>query len=211
MPTTKDIFEEIRGRVTTLEAAIKYDLKPERKGTRHWCLCPFHADKHPSLVIYPQGGYKCYACDTGGSDAISLTSRLFRLKPMDALRKLAGDFGLPVDVEPLTREEWQEMHKQRARAEMLAARLAARLEATFEKLITLYKIFDRAVKRADELGCDKQATGYQFLLFNLDFFDRESERFIYADTRGQLRIMKGLEETYAIESKEFLQWIKKLI
>ena len=55
-------------------------LKLERSGGngqyQRWkALCPWHADKNPSLVIYPEGRHHCYACLSDG-DVYSLIMEL---------------------------------------------------------------------------------------------------------------------------------------
>jgi hypothetical protein len=40
----------------------------KRSGGRMITLCPFHQDKHPSCVLYPNGkGFYCYSCNKGGN------------------------------------------------------------------------------------------------------------------------------------------------
>ena len=60
-----NIFEEVKARVSTLDIARAYGLNPKKKGQHYYCLCPFHNEKDGSLVIYPQGGFKCFGCGEG--------------------------------------------------------------------------------------------------------------------------------------------------
>lgn len=32
--------------------------------------CPFHNEKTPSMVLYPNGGYHCYGCGAHGNNSI---------------------------------------------------------------------------------------------------------------------------------------------
>lgn len=50
-------------------------------------LCPLHAEKTPSFLLYPDGRYYCFGCGEGG-DAIDLVRRLHGLSYPDALRFL---------------------------------------------------------------------------------------------------------------------------
>jgi len=44
---------------------------------RRTILCVFHQDKHPSLVIYPNGGgYHCFSCGAHGNNAIDFVMGL---------------------------------------------------------------------------------------------------------------------------------------
>jgi hypothetical protein len=47
-------------------ARVLADREPNREGK---ILCPFHADEHPSLQLYPDGGFYCFGsgCRRGGS------------------------------------------------------------------------------------------------------------------------------------------------
>ena len=58
-------------------------------------LCPFHADKDPSLHVYAHGFY-CFACGAGG-DAIKFVQRMDGVSAADAARKVAeiSGYGLP--------------------------------------------------------------------------------------------------------------------
>ena len=39
-------------------------------GRRISICCPFHNEKSPSFVIYPDNSYHCYGCSKRGSNAI---------------------------------------------------------------------------------------------------------------------------------------------
>lgn len=41
-----------------------------RGGRRIHVRCPFHNDKTPSLVIYPDNSYHCFGCGARGKGAI---------------------------------------------------------------------------------------------------------------------------------------------
>ena len=56
--------------------------------------CPFHDDHTPSLKLNEDYFY-CFGCGAGG-DVVSLTARLFNLRPYEAASKLAVDFGVDV-------------------------------------------------------------------------------------------------------------------
>ncbi len=78
---------------------IQMDLRKSRpsKGD-YWALCPFHAERTPSLHIVERGGqgwFKCHGCGEAG-DGIALAQRLFACGFPEALRILGGD----VEVEP---------------------------------------------------------------------------------------------------------------
>ena len=83
-----NIFETVKQSVGLRQAASFYGLRIRRDGK---ALCPFHPDRHPSMQIYDDDHYYCFACGAHG-DVIDLTAGLFHLLPADAAKKLAVDF-----------------------------------------------------------------------------------------------------------------------
>lgn len=86
-----NIFQQVKREVTTLDAAQAYGIEVRRNGM---ACCPFHDDRHPSMKVDER--YHCFACGEDG-DVIDFVGGLFGLRPIDAARKLAQDFGVPVD------------------------------------------------------------------------------------------------------------------
>ena len=86
-----NIFEAVRDAVPVPLAAKHYGLKANRAGM---VCCPFHDDHTPSLKLNEDYFY-CFGCGAGG-DVVSLTARLFNLRPYEAASKLAVDFGVDV-------------------------------------------------------------------------------------------------------------------
>ena len=58
-----NIFRETRERVSAQDAARHYGLTFDRRG---WALCPFHADKHPSMSFH-KGRFRCWVFDPAGA------------------------------------------------------------------------------------------------------------------------------------------------
>jgi DNA primase len=59
-------------------------------------LCPFHADNKPGSfrVNLTTGAFKCFACGTNGGDIIAFAMALNGLNFIDALAKLADEWGI---------------------------------------------------------------------------------------------------------------------
>ena len=115
------LFDEVRSRVTALDAARMYGLEFDRAGRRARCI--WHSpDRHPSLSF--KGGYcHCFSCGGGGS-TIDLTAKLFGLSALDAAKRLNEDFRLGLDAAPARRSnaptlfERKQVFSQWRRAEM---------------------------------------------------------------------------------------------
>ena len=102
-----NIFTEVKGAVSTRDAASFYGIKVGRNGM---CVCPFHSDKNPSMKVDKR--FHCFGCGADG-DVINFVGKLFGLSAIEAARKLIEDFHLNISTEPRreTREERQERLK----------------------------------------------------------------------------------------------------
>lgn len=64
-----------------------------------WCdggLCPFHADTKAGSfkVNLETGSFNCFACGVKGGDIVAFTMALHGLTFVEALRKIADEWGL---------------------------------------------------------------------------------------------------------------------
>ncbi|MBQ3792050.1 MAG: DNA primase, partial [Clostridia bacterium] len=116
----KQTIEEIKGR-TRIEDLIGSYLNLQRAGSNLKALCPFHSEKTPSFIVFPDTqDFHCFGCSAGG-DAISFVMRMENLEYVDAIRFLAKRSGIPVPEE----EEVSENSISRSRLlemNLLAAR-----------------------------------------------------------------------------------------
>jgi hypothetical protein len=92
-----DLFRTVKESLdicTVIQAYTGQELR--RAGRNLTGLCPFHQETTPSFTVQPERGvFHCFGCGAHGS-VIDFVMQLFRLSPLDAARKLAGDFGIPV-------------------------------------------------------------------------------------------------------------------
>ena len=66
----------------------------------HKALCPFHADKHPSLTFHRgKNRYKCYVCDALGG-TIDLVMKYLNKNFLEACKWLSEEHSIPVSVNP---------------------------------------------------------------------------------------------------------------
>lgn len=63
--------------------------KLRRFGKRYQCKCPFHDEKNPSFVIYPNNSFYCFSCQTGG-DSITFLRRLKNIGFKEAVAEIGG-------------------------------------------------------------------------------------------------------------------------
>ena len=93
--SNNDFKELVRSR-TDLVALIgeSVALTPSRGGAEFKCLCPFHDDHNPSMVVNPdRQTWRCWSCSTGG-DCFSWVTEFDKVEFRDALETLAKRAGL---------------------------------------------------------------------------------------------------------------------
>lgn len=70
-----------------------------RAGRNQKCLCPFHSEKTPSLVVYPDTqSFYCFGCGAGG-DVITFIMKIENLDYVEAVRFLARRYNMEVPNE----------------------------------------------------------------------------------------------------------------
>lgn len=105
---------EIKQRVDIFDLAEKLGLK--RPGNTGNFKSPHHADKVPSLTLYPDGGWTDWSNDESGS-VIDLVMYVRGLDFIDALRELHEIYGWPTEHEA----DKQKPLRERTLAEIIAA------------------------------------------------------------------------------------------
>ncbi|MBQ0047644.1 MAG: DNA primase [Prevotellaceae bacterium] len=87
-------IERLKSRIRIEDVISKMGFSLTRKGTRHYCLCPFHQDHTPSLIIdTTKNNFYCPVCHTSG-DAIRFVMKVDGKSYPDALRFIADIYGI---------------------------------------------------------------------------------------------------------------------
>ena len=88
-----DSVTEIKTRLPIEELVGNY-CQLQKKGRNFACLCPFHNDTKPSLLVSPDKGIAyCFACQTGG-DIFSFYQAIEGVDFQQALKDLAEKAGV---------------------------------------------------------------------------------------------------------------------
>ncbi|EAK2628936.1 DNA primase [Campylobacter coli] len=86
---TKESIENLSQRLNIVDIIENY-IEVKKQGSSFVCVCPFHADKNPSMHINPtKGFYHCFACKAGG-DAFKFVMDYEKLSFADAVEKVAN-------------------------------------------------------------------------------------------------------------------------
>lgn len=86
-----NIYDTVKQNVTARQAAELYGIEVDCHGM---CCCPFHNDRRPSAKIDTR--FHCFGCGDDFS-VIDFTAKLFGLQPVEACKKLAADFNIPIE------------------------------------------------------------------------------------------------------------------
>ena len=94
----REYIDEVVRRSDITEVVSSY-VQLRHRGRTHTGLCPFHSEKTPSFVVYPETqSFYCFGCGAGG-DAITFVRKINNLDYVEAVKMLAGRAGMPMPEE----------------------------------------------------------------------------------------------------------------
>lgn len=99
------VWEDIKSRIAIEDVISEYiQIKPA--GTNFRCVCPFHQEKNPSLIISSiKGIWHCFGCGAGG-DIFKFVMDYENISKQETLVKLAKKAGVQLEeLKPKTLEE----------------------------------------------------------------------------------------------------------
>src|SRR3989338_1117473 len=92
-----DAVVDIKARLP-IETLVGQYCHLQKKGRGVVCLCPFHKDTHPSLLVSPDKGIAyCFACQKGG-DIFSFYQAIEGVDFPEALRDLGEKVGVEIGM-----------------------------------------------------------------------------------------------------------------
>ncbi len=90
-----NFIEEIKSRCNVVDV-IGRVVQLKRAGSNYKGVCPFHNEKTPSFIVSEtKQRYTCFGCGATG-DVISFVQRYYNLEFMEAVEKLAGEYGIEI-------------------------------------------------------------------------------------------------------------------
>lgn len=112
------VTDEIKARIDVVDFISRY-VPLQRAGRSYKACCPFHQERTPSFVVFPESGlWRCFgACSTGG-DVFSFLMQKEGLGFREALQALADETGveLPEEKSAQDGEERTLLYELNARA-----------------------------------------------------------------------------------------------
>lgn len=147
------VTEEIKGRIAVEDLLAEY-IQLKKAGNSYKAVCPFHAEKTPSLMVSPEKGiWHCFGCNEGG-DIFGFVMRMEGVEFPEALRLLAKKAGVEL------RREDPKIQSQKGRLyelnELAAQFFRKNLELPEAKIANDYI----AKRQIDQLAQDHFGIGY---------------------------------------------------
>ena len=94
----QDYIQEVVRR-NDIEDVVQSYVQLRRRGRTCTGLCPFHTEKTPSFVVYPENqSFYCFGCGAGG-DVITFIKKISNLEYVEAVKLLASRAGMPMPNE----------------------------------------------------------------------------------------------------------------
>lgn len=94
----QDYIYELVQRNEMVDVAGSY-VQLRRRGRTYTGLCPFHSEKTPSFVVYPETqSFYCFGCGAGG-DVITFIKKINNVDYVEAVKTLASRAGMPLPEE----------------------------------------------------------------------------------------------------------------
>ena len=154
--------DEVKQRLNIVEVISAY-VPLKKAGRNYKGLCPFHSEKTPSFVVFPDSQHwHCFgACGTGG-DVISFVMRRENLPFGDALKMLAARAGVelapPTPAQEAAAEERRRLWDlNRAAAEYFHRLLVESDEAADARAYLARRGLSEATWRAFQVGYARNA------------------------------------------------------
>jgi DNA primase len=89
----RDAVAEVRDRTEIVDLVSNY-VRLRKTGRSYKGLCPFHQEKTPSFVVFPESGnFHCFGCGRGG-DVFTFYMGVERVEFREALQELAKRAGI---------------------------------------------------------------------------------------------------------------------
>ncbi|NBQ59255.1 MAG: DNA primase, partial [Opitutaceae bacterium] len=133
MAIPQSFIQELVARADVVEIVGRY-VQLKKGGANFMGLCPFHAEKSPSFTVSAaKQFYHCFGCGKNGN-AIGFLMEHAGMSFIEAVKDLAGQYGMPIPEEDLSPQERARAAEQRQRQGTLSEVLEKAGEAYRKQL-----------------------------------------------------------------------------
>ena len=88
-------IDEVRDKSDIISVVSEY-VTLQKKGAKHWGLCPFHGEKTPSFSVDQEKQmFYCFGCHAGGN-VITFVMNIEHMEFPEAVRHLAERAHMPI-------------------------------------------------------------------------------------------------------------------
>lgn len=103
--------EQVRSTADIVETVSAY-VPLKKRGQNYWGCCPFHGEKTPSFTVNPaKNMFYCFGCHEGG-DIFKFIMKIENCGFIDAVKLLAGRYGIQVPERQKSEAELRREQKQ---------------------------------------------------------------------------------------------------
>ena len=118
MAIPQNFIQELLARADVVEVVGRY-VQLKKGGANFMGLCPFHGEKTPSFTVSPaKQFYHCFGCGKNGN-AIGFLMDYAGMNFVEAVKDLAGRYGLQVPEEDLSPADRAKAAEQRQKQQTL--------------------------------------------------------------------------------------------
>ena len=111
---SEDLIEKVKSANPIEDVVAEYQSLSKR-GANLWGICPFHADRHPSMSVSASRGiFKCFVCGEGGN-AFKYVQQVEGVTFVEAVRMLAAkkNIEIPEDMEESPEEKQRRLEREK--------------------------------------------------------------------------------------------------
>ena len=155
MAIPQSFIQELLARADVVEIVGRY-VQLKKGGANFMGLCPFHGEKSPSFSVSPSKQfYHCFGCGKNGN-AIGFLMEHAGMNFVEAVKDLAGQYGMQVPEEDASPQDRARAAQQREKQATLTDVLEKAGEAYRKHLKSSPRAVDY-LKGRGALGRDRQA------------------------------------------------------
>ena len=109
----QSLCDEIKRKHKILDYVKSQNIEITERGNKNWIICPFHADKNPSLSIEEKENcdvWHCFGCKKGGT-IIDFVINFEKITKNAAIKKLSQGINFSMDLGSIYKRAYENENK----------------------------------------------------------------------------------------------------